>query len=370
MSLFNVELKRVVDDTYDIEIGYELQRQLIEDLEKGLVGKIKKFAVITDTNVSDLYAKPICEKLLKAGYTVDMFVIPAGEKSKTRETKAKVEDAMLEKGYRRDCCIIAVGGGVVTDLSGFIAGTFARGVPFINYATTLLAAADASVGGKTAVDTPLATNLIGLFNQPKKVYIDIATWSTLPKRQMASGMAETIKHACLANYEMFEFLEENMDDILDFKEFACEYIAENNCRIKYDVVMKDERESGLREVLNLGHTVGRAIETVSDYELLHGEALGIGMAAEVLLSARLGYMSDEEAKRVIALYEKAGLPTTVPNYIDREELVKKLYTDKKVRDGKLRFVLQKGIGDVVEFAPGVFAKPIEEELAREIIMEL
>ncbi len=370
MGIFNVDLKKVVDDSYEIEIGYELENQLIKDLETGLVGNVKRFAVITDNHVSELYAKPICEKILEAGFKTDLFVIPAGEKSKTRETKAEIEDAMLEKGYRRDCCIIAAGGGVVTDLAGFVAGTFGRGVPFINYATTLLAAADASVGGKTAVDTPLATNLIGLFNQPKKVYIDIDTWKTLSKRQMASGMAETIKHACLASYDMFEFIEENLEDIMSYQKFACEYIAENNCRIKYEVVMKDERESGLREVLNLGHTVGRAIETVSDYRLLHGEALGIGMAAEALLSARLGYMSEEEAERVIALYQKAGLPTAIPDDIDREALVHKLYTDKKVRDGKLRFVLQKGIGEVMEFSPGVFATPIEESLAREIIMEL
>ena len=370
MSVFNVELKKVVDDSYDIEIGYNLMDKLVEDMEAGLFGTLHKFAVITDTNVRDPYAKPICEKLIAAGYKVDLFVFPAGEKSKTRLTKERIEDAMLEKGYRRDCAIIAVGGGVVTDLAGFVAGTYGRGVPFVNYATTLLAAADASVGGKTAVDTPLATNLIGLFNQPQKVYIDIEAWKTLPERQVASGMSETIKHACLASYDMFAFIEENLDDILSFKKFACEYIAENNCKIKYHVVMKDERESGLREVLNLGHTVGRAIETVSEYRLLHGEALAIGMAAEVLLSARLGYMSDEEAERVIALYDRVGLPPRIPEYIDREALIKKLYTDKKVRDGKLRFVLQKGIGDVVEFAPGVFAKPIEESLAREIIMEL
>lgn len=370
MSVFNVELKKVVDDSYDIEIGYNLMDKLVEDMEAGLFGTLHKFAVITDTNVRDPYAKPICEKMIAAGYKVDLFVFPAGEKSKTRLTKERIEDAMLEKGYRRDCAIIAVGGGVVTDLAGFVAGTYGRGVPFVNYATTLLAAADASVGGKTAVDTPLATNLIGLFNQPQKVYIDIEAWKTLPERQVASGMSETIKHACLASYDMFAFIEENLDDILSFKKFACEYIAENNCKIKYHVVMKDERESGLREVLNLGHTAGRAIETVSEYRLLHGEALAIGMAAEVLLSARLGYMSDEEAERVIALYDRVGLPTRIPEYIDREALIKKLYTDKKVRDGKLRFVLQKGIGDVVEFAPGVFAKPIEESLAREIIMEL
>lgn len=370
MSVFNVELKKVVDDSYDIEIGYNLMNRLIEDLESGLLGNIRKLALITDTNVRDLYAKPIGEKLIEAGYKVDLFVFPAGEKSKTRQTKERIEDAMLEKGYRRDCAIIAIGGGVVTDLAGFVAGTYGRGVPFINYATTLLAAADASVGGKTAVDTPLATNLIGLFNQPQKVYIDIEAWKTLPPREIASGLSETIKHACLASAEMFAFIEENLDDIMNFKKFACEYIAENNCKIKYEVVMKDERESGLREVLNLGHTVGRAIETVSEYRLLHGEALGIGMAAQVMLSARLGYMSEEEAERVIALYERVGLPTRIPEYIDREALVRKLYTDKKVRDGKLRFVLQKGIGNVMEFAPGVYAKPIEESLAREIILEL
>lgn len=370
MSILNLELKKVVDDSYEIEIGYELGDNMIRDLENGLVGSIRRFAVITDSVVRDLYAKPICEQLARAGFSVDMFVFPAGEKSKTRETKAMLEDAMLAKGYRRDCCVIAIGGGVVTDIAGFVAGTYGRGVPFINYATTLLAAADASVGGKTAVDTPLATNLIGMFNQPKKVYIDIASWKTLPPRQVSSGMAETIKHACIASYDMFCFLEEHMEDILGFQKFACEYIAENNCRIKYDVVMKDERESGLREILNLGHTVGRAIETVSGYKLLHGEAIAIGMTAQVSLSARLGYMTEEDEARVIALYQKAGLSTVIPDYIDREELVKKLYTDKKVRDGRLRFVLQKGIGNIVEFSPGVYAKPIEESLAREIIMEM
>uniref|UniRef100_UPI0040572712 3-dehydroquinate synthase n=1 Tax=Agathobacter sp. TaxID=2021311 RepID=UPI0040572712 len=370
MSVFQVELKKVVDDSYEIEIGYELANKLIADLEKGLVGTIRKFAVITDSNVKDLYAKPICEKMLRAGFKVDLFVFDAGEKSKTRETKARIEDAMLAKGYRRDCCILAIGGGVVTDLAGFVAGTYGRGVPFINYATSLLAAADASVGGKTAVDTPLATNLIGLFNQPKKVYIDIATWKTLPKREVISGMAETVKHACLASKDMFEFLEENMHDIRAFKPFACEYIAENNCQIKYKVVMQDERENGLREVLNLGHTVGRAIETVSDYRLLHGEAVAIGLVAQAMLSAYYGYMSEEDVERVITLLRKCGLPVTIPAYINREELIKKLYTDKKVRDGKLRFVLQKGIGDVAEFAPGVFAKPIEEDVVREIIAKM
>lgn len=370
MSTFNVELKKVVDDSYDIEIGFALEEKLILDIKNGLVGKIKKFVVVTDSIVKDLYADKIYKMLLEEGYTADLIVFPEGEKSKTRETKEYVEDTMLSKGYRRDCCIIAVGGGVVTDLAGFVAGTYGRGVPFINYATTLLAAADASVGGKTAVDTPLATNLIGMFNQPEKVYLDIATWKTLPKKQVSSGLAETIKHACLANKEFFDYLENNIEKILAVDKEACQKISEENCKVKYEVVMKDERESGLREVLNLGHTVGRAIETVSDYQLLHGEAVSIGMVAEVNLAKKMGYVTEEERIRVINLLERAGLPVEIPDYIDREALVKKLYTDKKVRDGKLRFVIQKGIGDVVEFEDGVFATPIEESVARDIIMKM
>ncbi|MBQ5918163.1 MAG: 3-dehydroquinate synthase [Lachnospiraceae bacterium] len=370
MGIFNVELKKVVDDSYKIEIGFHLEDTLINDLKNGLVGNISKFALITDSIVENLYAKDILERLKKEGYTADLFVFEAGEKQKTRQTKEMIEDAMLERGYRRDCCIIAIGGGVVTDLAGFLAGTFGRGVPFINYATTLLAAADASVGGKTAVDTPLATNLIGLFNQPKKVYLDIATWQTLPARQIYSGLAETIKHACISSKELFEFLENNMDAILSIDKNACEHIANENCKIKYQVVMKDELESGLREILNLGHTVGRAIETVSDYQLLHGEALSIGLVAEVRLATDLGYMTKEEADKVVVLLSKANLPITIPEYIDKEQLVKKLYTDKKVKNGRLRFVVQKGIGDVVEFEEGVFATPIDEDVARQIIMSI
>lgn len=370
MSVFNVELKKVVDDSYDIEIGFELQNKLINDLQGGLVGGIKKFAVITDSIVEKLYADNIYKLLQKAGYHADIFVFEAGEKHKTRKTKESIEDAMLEKGYRRDCCIIAVGGGVVTDLAGFVAGTFGRGIPFINYATTLLAAADASVGGKTAVDTLLATNLIGLFNQPRKVYLDIATWKTLPVRQISSGMAETIKHACLANRTFFDYLNSHMEEIFAVDQSVCEHVAEENCKVKYEVVMKDEKENGLREVLNLGHTVGRAIETVSDYRLLHGEALSIGITAEVKLAYKLGYVTQEDRDAVAALLRKARLPIDIPTYIDREKLVKKLYTDKKVKNGKLRFVLQKGIGAVVEFEEGVFATPIEEAVAREIIMDM
>lgn len=370
MSSFRVELKKVVDDSYDVQIGQNLVSTLINDIKNGLAQGRRKFAVITDSTVEPLYGKPIADALKEVGFACDLFVFPAGEKSKVRATKEMLEDAMLAKGYRRDCCVIAVGGGVVSDLAGFLAGTFGRGVPFINYATTLLAAADASIGGKTAVDTDLATNLIGLINQPLKVYVDIDTWKTLPKEHLINGMAETIKHACLADRELFGYIEEHMEEILNCDAAACTYISEHNCAVKYEVVMKDEKEKNLREILNLGHTVGRAIETVSDYRLLHGEAVAIGMVAQINLGCQCGYVTEEERDRVIALQKKVGLPVAIPEYIDKEALVKKMYTDKKVRDGKLRFVFQKGIGDVMTFGEEIYARPVSEEEIRAILMEM
>lgn len=368
MSNFRVQLKKVVDDSYDVQIGEHLMDSLVTDIKNGLVSDRKKFAIITDSIVEPLYATPIQECLQQAGYACDVFVFVAGEKSKVRKTKEELEDAMLARGYRRDCCVIAVGGGVVSDLAGFLAGTFGRGVPFINYATTLLAAADASIGGKTAVDTDLATNLIGLIYQPLKVYVDIATWKTLSKRHIVNGLAETVKHACLADSELFHYMEEHMDAIIACEKGACTYLSEHNCKVKYEVVMKDEKENNLREILNLGHTVGRAIETVSDYRLLHGEAVAIGMMAQVNLGCQCGYLTEKERDRVRSLLRKVGLPVEIPAYIDKEQLIKKLYTDKKVRDGKLRFVFQKGIGNVMTFGNEVYAREVAEEEIRTIIM--
>ncbi len=370
MSTMRVELKKVVDDSYDISIGNGLLSQLVADLKDGLLGSIRKFAVITDSNVKPLYADPLKEMLLEAGFLADIFVFEAGETSKTRQTKAMLEDAMLEAGYRRDCAVLAIGGGVVSDLAGFVAGTYGRGVPFVTYATTLLSAADASVGGKTAVDTPLATNLIGLFYQPKKVYIDLDAWKTLPERELISGMAETIKHACLADAAFFDYLEEHLDTILQLDPDPCYHMAKKNCQIKYQVVMQDERESGLREVLNLGHTVGRAVETVSDYQLLHGEAVSIGLVAAALLAQSFGYLSEADVSRIKTLLQRTGLPVEIPAYICREQLVKKLYTDKKVRDGKLRFVLPAKIGEIACFGENLYATEVSEEQAREVIFNM
>lgn len=203
---FRVGLQKVVDHSYDIEIGEGLFGALIEDLKHGIVENVSKFAIVTDSKVEALYGQALLEQLHQNDFQAELFSFPAGEKSKTRETKAQLEDRLLSRSYGRDCCILAIGGGAVTDLAGFLAGTFGRGVPSLNYATTLLAAADASIGGKTGVNTPVATNLIGVFHQPKKVYIDLATWKTLPVRELRSGLAETIKHACIADADFLSFL--------------------------------------------------------------------------------------------------------------------------------------------------------------------
>lgn len=343
---FRVALKKVVDHSYDIEIGETLFSALIEDLKRGIVENVSKFAIITDSKVEALYGQALLEQLIQNDFHAELFSFPAGEKSKTRETKALLEDQLLSRSYGRDCCIIAIGGGAVTDLAGFLAGTFGRGVPSLNYATTLLAAADASIGGKTGVNTPVATNLIGVFHQPRKVYIDLATWRTLPVRELRSGLAETIKHACMADAGFFKYLEQNLEQVVSLEgelilnQEVCERIALYNCEIKYGVVEKDELESNLRQILNLGHTAGRALEALSGYELLHGEAIAIGLAIQVQLAERLGYVTPNQTQRVIALLQKAGLPTEIPATITDRMLIDKMYTDKKVRKGRIRFVFQ------------------------------
>lgn len=365
----------MVDDSYDIQIGRNLFDDLVSDLKKGLTPGATRYALITDSNVEKFYANGLMTKLDEAGFRTDLFVMPAGETHKTRETKISLEDQMLEAGFGRDSAVIALGGGVVSDLGGYLAGTFGRGIPFINYSTTLLSAADASVGGKTAVDTPHATNLIGLFNQPAKVYIDIECWQTLPVREIRSGLAETVKHACLAEKEFFLWLEENITKICSGEEAllddeACEHIAYKNCEIKYTVVKKDEKESNLRQVLNLGHTAGRAFETLCGYTYTHGECVAIGMVVQIEIALEKGLVTQEERDRTIALLQKCGLPVSVPSGTSLEDLVVKMRTDKKARSGKIRFVIQDGIGAMKSFEGGSYSLPLDEDYILSILKKM
>ena len=374
MQTINVKIEKVINNSYEIEIGYDMFEKLVDDIKHKIVPNVYRYAIITDSNVAALYGYRLFELMKKQGFNVDIYIIPAGEKSKTRENKAEIEDKMLEAGFRKDSCIIALGGGVVTDLAGFLAATYCRGIPVINYATTFLAAADASIGGKTAVDTPLATNMIGLIVQPQKVYIDLKTWETLDDAQIENGLSETIKHACIADADFFEYLNANMDVIKERgrsdKRYIdmLEYICRKNIEIKYNVVTQDEQEDGLREVLNLGHTVGRAIEAASKYEISHGNAVSLGMVAQVLLGYNRGYVTDKQKDRVIEIYNKAGLPVTLNEKVKIENILDKMYADKKVRKGKIKFVFQKGIGDMMvfgeRFSDTVEKNEIEEALKK------
>ncbi|MCD7837271.1 MAG: 3-dehydroquinate synthase [Lachnospiraceae bacterium] len=372
MKTIDVKIEKIINNSYEIEIGYNLFGKLVYDITQGLVTNVHKYAIVTDSNVAGLYGYNLLNLMIKQGLSVEMYTIPAGEKSKTRENKAELEDKMLEAGFRKDSCIIALGGGVVTDLAGFLAATYCRGIPVINYATSFLAAADASIGGKTAVDTPFATNMIGLIVQPRKVYIDLKTWETLGEDQIQNGLSETIKHACIADINFFDYLVANIDTVKERNRRdkmyldILEYICQKNIEIKYNIVTQDEQEEGLRETLNLGHTVGRAIEAASGYEISHGNAVSLGMVAQILLGYNRGYVTDEQKNRVIEIYNKAGLPTALGGRAKIEKILDKMYADKKVRKGKIKFVFQKGIGDMMvfgeQFSDTVDGTEIEEVL--------
>jgi 3-dehydroquinate synthase len=331
-SNIRVPLRRTIDESYDIEIGEDLFEQVPRDLRANILARASRIAIITDGVVRLLYGEKLLSRLRGEGIDAAIFDFAPGERHKTRETKAALEDALIAARFGRDSGIIALGGGVVSDLAGFVAGTFARGVPFVVYSTTLLGAADASVGGKTAVDTPVATNLIGLFHQPRKVYIDTATWGTLPPTEFRNGLAETVKHACLGDRGFFEYLEQHIDQLLSavanggaIDPAVAAHIAANNCEIKSRIVAADVHETNLRQVLNLGHTLGRALEPLADFSLSHGEAVAIGLVFQL----RLGKRRYEQRKiadnaahvgkfsREGCTDNQRGLPIPVPPFCDK-----------------------------------------------------
>ena len=344
MSNFHVALKKVVDDSYDVQIGCGLIDDMIQDIKEGLVGNKKKFAVITDSNVDEVYGRPVLEKILAAGYQGDLFVFAAGEKSKVRKTKEEIEDAMLAKGYRRDCCVIAVGGGVVTDLGGFAASTFKRGMRCINVPTTLLAQVDASLGGKTGFNFNGLKNEIGTFSIPEKVIIDVHFLSHLPVRERMSGFAEMIKHGLLSDREYLtrllslEYQETSPEDFLE--------LIRRSVTIKGEIVSQDPREQGLRKVLNFGHTIGHAIESLSimrGMALLHGEAVALGLVAELYLSVKeKGF--PEEIYREVRNFVKRYYPN-YPLMEHVDTLYELMLHDKKNERRGVNFTLLPGIGE-------------------------
>jgi 3-dehydroquinate synthase len=305
---------------------------------------IRTIALVTNDTVAAHYQDPIVKSLTATGYTVHLITIPDGEEFKSAETLALVYDAAFAAGLDRGGMFLALGGGVVGDLTGYAAATFLRGVPFIQVPTTLLAQVDSSVGGKTGINHPRGKNLIGAFYQPLAVIADVATLHTLSERDFCSGLAEVVKYGMVLDEAFFCFLEENAQLIRQRDLSSLQHLVLQCCRLKAHVVEQDEREGGLRAVLNFGHTFGHAVETLTKYQqFTHGEAVAIGMVQAARLAVMQGQGDSSAVERLLGLLQKFNLPGTLPTF-SAAEYDTALRSDKKVREGALTFVLNKAIG--------------------------
>jgi 3-dehydroquinate synthase len=305
----------------------------------------ERVMIITDPNVEHLYASPVRSSLVNFGFNADCITIPGGEEHKTLDTVRYVYDKLNEADYGRDTAIMAVGGGVVGDLAGFVAATSCRGVPYVQVPTTLLAQVDSSVGGKVGVNMPYGKNLIGSFYQPRFVFTDVKTLTTLPVRELKSGMAEIIKYGAILDQELFGIVNGKIDALLKPEVIHFPDIIERCCLLKASVVERDEQESGYREILNFGHTVGHAIEALTNYTLLtHGEAITYGMMAEIHMSVNHCGLPFEDAQRLCKLLLRLS-PPSLPDTIDEEKIYRAMFGDKKVRSGQLRLSLITALGE-------------------------
>lgn len=328
--------------SYPIHIGAGLLSRV--ELIEGLLRK-KKAAIITNTTVAPLYLAPLRNALESRGVGIVPIVLPDGEQFKNWETLNRIFDTLLEHRCERGTALIALGGGVIGDLAGFAAAVYQRGVPYIQVPTTLLAQVDSSVGGKTAINHPLGKNMVGAFYQPLAVISDTDTLRTLPARELAAGLAEVIKYGLIRDRAFLDWLEANMPRLVAREPEALAHAIERSCVNKAEVVALDERENDVRALLNLGHTFGHAIETGTGYGTwLHGEAVGAGMVLAAKLSQRLGLISEQDARRVTAILQSAGLPVQAPD-LGLERYLELMGHDKKVEGGRIRFVLLRQLGE-------------------------
>jgi len=340
------------DRTYDVQVGHEILPQLgrcCRDLELGA-----QVAVITDEAVADRYLEPAVTSLRQTGYEVLEVVFSGGEAAKNLTTAEEIFGRLIQAELDRSAWVLALGGGVVGDLAGFVAATYLRGVSYVQVPTTIVAQVDASVGGKTAVNHPLGKNLIGAFHQPRLVLIDTQTLRTLPRRELQAGLAEVIKHAVIRDPELFAFLEENLERIagMELEPENLDWLIARNVQIKAKVVEVDEREGGLRAILNYGHTIGHAIEAAADYEQYqHGEAVALGMIGAGEIAVRQGLWDETERRRQDSLLERLGVPAGLRD-VPLDLIVERSKSDKKRRGGQLRFVLGRRIGQV-EIVDGI-----------------
>jgi len=319
---------------------------LIGDELRGL-GFSGRVVVVTDSNIAPLYLDTVVQSLTQHGLNVREVVLDAGEEQKTLASAERMYDVLNDAGAERGTPVIALGGGVVGDLGGFVAATYFRGVPLIHVPTTLLAQVDSSIGGKVAVNHGKLKNNIGAFHQPLAILSDTAALHTLPEREYRNGLAEVVKSAVIRDAQFFSFLEENAERIIDRQDEVMEAVVAATARIKAAVVQEDERDGGIRNILNFGHTIGHGIESASGFSVSHGESVGIGMIGACHIACAMGIASDDTLKRVEYLLERIGLPLRIPVDILMEEITEAMRRDKKVSRGRLRFILPLHIGEVV-----------------------
>jgi len=349
----------LADRSYDILIGRDLLPRVGEHLSH--LKNTRRALVVTNPEINKLYGKSLSEGLQSAGLKIECVEIPEGETHKTLQDAQTVYDHLIKNQYDRNTLLVALGGGVIGDLTGFVAATFLRGVPFIQVPTTLLSQVDSSVGGKTAVNHPQGKNLIGAFHQPRLVVIDLDSLSSLPADEFRAGMAEIIKYGVIADPKLFAFLEQNPEKIMAQDTERLAAIIETSCAIKAQVVERDERESRYRMILNFGHTLGHAIEALTHYsKFKHGEAVAIGMVYAAKLSRQLGKCSQDVVTKIEALVGKFGLPSRLPEF-SAADYIQTLYRDKKAHDKNIRFVLVRDIG-TVEIVDRVSEADIEKAL--------
>jgi 3-dehydroquinate synthase len=303
-------------------------------------------AIVTDTNVGPLYAEQLLTSLRESGFETRAITVPAGDASKSLAQAAAIYDELAAGRIERRSPVVALGGGMVGDLTGFVAATWLRGVPFVQCPTTIEADVDASVGGKTAVNHSSGKNMIGAFYQPRAVIMDTETLRTLDARDFRAGLAESIKHGAIRDAAFLAWQEQHIEQIFAHDSGVLAQLLERNVQIKADVVAADEREAGLRAILNFGHTIGHAIETVSEFEIEHGQAVAVGMMAAAGISNRMGIFDTGGLERLKRVIEDAGLPTGMPT-LDTEKVIQAIKYDKKIAAGKVRFVLPRVIGDVL-----------------------
>lgn len=331
--------------SYPIYIGQQLIRDIGKYLERHRISKQSAILVVTDESVARLHLATLINSLADSQYDVHTCIVPAGETSKSLSQLEAIVTSALQAGLDRKSTIIAFGGGVVGDLAGFAAASFMRGIKFIQLPTTILAH-DSSVGGKVAVNHPLAKNIIGAFHQPILVLYDISLLHTLPMREIRSGLAEVIKHGLIWDGAFVQWCDEHAEQLLALEHEALQYALYQGCQIKSWVVAQDERENQLRAVLNLGHTIGHALEAVAHYnQLLHGEAIAIGMVAAARLSHLLGY-PQHIATTTERILTKFGLPTRIPAAMDNTEIIRAMMHDKKFHKGTMTFIIPTAIGQV------------------------